>query len=317
MSLRTFRYDQLDAGENEFFARQLEAFLPELYNTKYPELMARQLLPISYAAGPGAKKITYRAYTLTGLAQAISNYGSDAPRADAFGQEFSSNVRDYGLAWGWNISEVQASARAERSGIGPVMPLDTARAMATRRGQEVTLDNVAFSGDSQYGMIGLNNIPGANSYSVPNGASGSALWANKSPDEMLADLFAMESTPLSNTNEVESATVLLLPPAKYRAAQFTRVSIASDTTVLDFFLKTAKTIKKVAPWWKLTGAGAGSLDRMISYRPDLQTIRLEIPQEMLTLPPEARNFEFIINTVMSVGGVICPFPLSVTYGDGI
>lgn len=312
----TFRYDQLDAGENMFFSRQLEAFLSTLFNIKYPELKARQFLPVSYDAGPGAKLITYRAYTLVGLAQAISNYASDAPRADAFGQEFTSKVRDYGIAWGWNIREIQASAQAAQGG-GPVMPLETARGMAARRGAEVLLDNIAFAGDAEFGLLGLNNVPSANTYAVPVGGLGSATWAQKTPDEMLADLFAMVSTPLDNTSEVEYATKLLLPPTQYRLASRTRVSLASDTTVLQYFKEEADPKVEVAKWWKLKQAGAGSLDRMISYRPQLDTIRLEIPEEFNTLPPEPRNFEFLINAIMAIGGVICPYPLSVTYGDGI
>jgi len=308
---------KIDAGENMFFARQLEAFKAKLFNTKYPELLARLLLPVSYDAGPGAKKITYRAYTLVGIAQAITNYAADLARADAFGQEFTSNVRDYGEAFGWNIREIQSSAQAERSGIGPTMPLQTGRMMACRRAHEVNLDNIAFAGDVAFGLIGLNNIPSANTYAVPAGAAGSTLWANKTPDEMLADLFAMESTPLSNSSEVEYATRLLLPPAKYRMAAYTRVSIASDTSVLDYFLKQSRYIKDVRGWWKLTGAGSGGLDRMLSYRPDSDTISLEIPEEFTTLPPEPRNLEVVVNTTMAIGGVICEFPLSVTYGDGI
>lgn len=314
-----FHYDQLDAAENMWFQRELEAFIPELYNTKYPQLKARDMLPVSYALGPGIKLITYRSYTLVGLFQAISNYASDAPRSDAFGQEFTSKVRDYGGSWGWNIREIQASAQAQRTpAIGPVMPLETARAMACRRAAEVNLDNIAFGGDSEFGLIGLNNIPGANTYTVPNGAVGaSQLWTTKTADEILADLFAMEGTPLTNTNEVEFATRLLLPPAQFRLASRLRVSTASDTTVMEYFREQAQWITDIQPWWKLTGAGAAGKNRMISYRPALDTIRLEIPEEFNTLPPEPRNFEFVINAIMAIGGVICPYPMSVTYGDGI
>lgn len=326
------RYDVLneDAGENEFFQRQLESFKSKLYNTKYPQLLIRSLLPVSYDnGGPGTKFITYRAYTLVGVFQAISNYADDAARSDAFGQEFTSKVKDYGGAWAWNIREVQAAAKAAGSGLGPVLPLETARAMACRRGAEVNLDNVGLLGDSELGLIGLNNIPSANAYAVPNGqTSGSSAWAGKSADEMLADLFAMEDTPIQNTNQVEYATRLLLPPDKYNLASNTRVSVASDTTVLEFFLKNAQWIKEVIPWFRLVGIGAGAtatggpggtfgggLDRMISYRPDGDTITLEITEEFNTLPPEVRNYSFVVNALMGVGGCICPYPMSVTYGD--
>jgi len=189
--------------------------------------------------------------------------------------------------------------------------------MAARRGAEVLLDNIAFAGDAEFGLIGLNNVPSANTLALAIGAVGSALFAQKTPDEMLADLFLMESTPLDNTNEVEYATKLLMPPSQFRLASRTRVSIASDTTVMKYFKEEAQWIEEVEPWWKLKGAGAGGLDRMVSYRPALDTIRLEIPEEFNTLPPEPRNFEFVINAIMAIGGVIAPYPLAVTYGDGL
>lgn len=323
------RYDVLneDAGENMFFQRELESFKSKLYNTKYPQLLIRSLLPVSYDnGGPGTKFITYRAYTLVGVFQAISNYADDAARSDAFGQEFTSKVKDYAGAWAWNIREVQAAAKAAASGLGPTMPLETARAMACRRGAEVNLDNIGLTGDSELGLIGLNNIPSANAYAPPNGASnGSSAWGGKTADEMLADMFAMEDTPIQNTNQVEYATRLLMPVDKYNLASNTRVSVASDTTVLEFFLKNSQWIKEVIPWFRLAGIGAGAtvtngvlgggLDRMISYRPDPDTITLEITEEFNTLPPEVRNFAFVVNAIMGIGGVIAPYPLSVTYAD--
>jgi hypothetical protein len=309
---RKFNYDQLDAAENMWFQRELEGFLPELYNTKYPQLKAREMLPVSYATGPGTKLITYRSYTLVGMFQAISNYASDAPRSDAFGQEFTSKVRDYGGSWGWNIREIQAAAQAERGKLGPIMPLETARAQACRRAAEVNLDQIAFGGDAEFGIIGLNNIPNSNTY-----VSTTGVWSAATADNVLSDLFAMEGTPLNNTNEVEFATRLLLPPAQYRLASRMRVSTVSDTTVLEFFRTQAQWIDDIQPWWRLKGAGAAGKDRALSYRPSLDTIRLEIPEEFNTLPPEPRNFEFVVNAIMAIGGVICPYPMSVTYLDGI
>lgn len=327
------RYDVLneDAGENMFFGRQLEAFKSKLYNTKYPQLLIRSLLPVSYDnGGPGSKLITYRSYTLTGQFQAISNYASDSSRSDAFGQEFTSKVKDYGGSWEWSIREVQASAQAAAAGLGPTMALETGKAMANRRAAEVNLENIGLQGDTELGLIGLNNIPSANAYAPPNGVnSGTSAWGGKTPDEMLADLFAMETTPINNTNQVEFATVLLMPTDKYNLAANTRVSIASDTTVLEQFLRTSQWIKTVIPWSRLAGIGAGAtlntstgqlaggLDRMISYRPDADTITLEITEEYNTLPPEVRNYSFVVNALMGIGGVICEFPLSVTYADFI
>jgi hypothetical protein len=315
---KNYNLPHLDAAENAFFARQLELIKARLYNTKYAELKARSLLPVSYEAGPGTRQITYRTFSLAGIAKHIASYSDDLPRSDVFGVEQVARVHDYGIAFGYNRSEIQAAAKAG-------VALSAMKGEAARRGWEIVLDDIVFSGDSQLGSIGINNIPSANTYTVPAGAStgttfgnGSGTGAgNKTPDEILQDLFKMEETPLNNTLEVESADTLCMPLSQFYLVRRKPRSGTSDTTILQFFLANARSIKQVIGWYRLAGAGSGATDRMLSYRRDEGAIWIEIPEEFTVLPPETKNLEIINNCVASTAGVICPYPLSVTYGDGI
>jgi hypothetical protein len=310
-AFRNFRSDRLDAAENLFFARELETILGETYDIKYPALKARGFLPVSYEAGPGTRKITYRAFTLVGKAKVIAAYGDDLPRADAYGNEYTSNVADYGIAIGYSIQEIRAAQKAGR-------PLEAYKMAAARRGWETLLDDIAFSGDSAENVIGMMNIPGANTYTVPNGGSGTA-FSTKTAIQILTDLFQMERTPVNNTSGVEYADTLILPENQFGYISVTPVSstVNTNTTILQYFLQNSRFIKTVEPWWRLAGAGSGATDRMMSYRKSMDALRLEIPAELEFIPPQARNLEFVIDSIASCGGVICPYPMSVTYGDGI
>lgn len=311
-AFRNFRTDgRLDAAESLFFARELETILGETYDIKYPALKARGFLPVSYEAGPGTRKITYRAFTLVGKAKVIGAYGDDLPRADAFGNEFTSNVADYGIAIGYSIQEIRAAQKAGR-------PLEAYKMAAARRGWETLLDDIAFAGDAQENIIGMMNIPGANVYTVPNGGSGTP-FTTKTPTQILTDLFQMERTPVNLTQGVEYADTLIMPENQHGYISVTPVSssLNTNTTILQFFLMNSRFIKDVQPWWRLTGAGSGSTDRMMSYRRSQDAIRLEIPAELEFIPPQPRNLEFVIDSIASCGGVIAPYPMAVTYGDGI
>ena len=82
-----------DSEESAFLARQLDYIKSQTYDVKYAEHKARKLIPLSSEADPGAEKIFYRQYDQFGIAKIIHNYGTDLPRADVRGREFSADVK--------------------------------------------------------------------------------------------------------------------------------------------------------------------------------------------------------------------------------
>jgi hypothetical protein len=76
-------------------------------------------------------------------------------------------------------------------------------------------------------------------------------------------------------------------------------------------------VKTVIPWYRCKGAGEGGTNRMVAYKRNPDKLTLEIPMEFTQQPPQLRNLAVDIPCEGEIGGVICPFPLSVTYGDGI
>lgn len=301
-----------DAAENVFIERKLEYVKAKVIEQPYPDLLGRQLVPVSHECPAGAETIKYDIYDKTALAQRIRSYSDNLPRADVKVREERSPVHGYGISYGFANRELRAALMAQTN-------LEARKAKAARDGFELAVDVIAFSGNGE-GLIGLLNIPNANAYTVPaDGTGTSALWTTKTADQIIRDLNGIAAKSVGLTNGIEMPDTLLLPLDQYNFIASTPRATISDTTILKFFLGSNPFIKTVIPVWRCKGAGAGSpaTDRMVAYKRSPDKLTLEIPMEFTQQPPQLRNLAVEIPCEGEIGGVICPFPLSVTYGDGI
>lgn len=317
----------LDAGEGRtdaelsaFITRELEAVIAGAYWKKYPQLKARMLVPPEPGIPAGAETVKYNVYDRFGVAKLIASYADDLPRVDIVKDEVRSPIRSFGDAYGYNVDELLAAALASQypnGGIG--QPLDQAKANAARMAFEEKIDRVLANGDSAAGLVGLLNITNALSYAIANGAANAAPgWttgAGKTPLEILKDLHGLFEYVVDQTNGVHRPTRFVLPELKYGIIATTPLQAGSDTTILEFFLRNHQGVD-VQPWYKLKGAGAGGLDRIIAYTPDPELLSAVVNQEFTQYPPQARNLELVVPCKGKCGGVICKFPLSVAYADG-
>lgn len=305
------RFDNMDAAESVFAVRALEAVKAKAYDIKYPQFLARSLIPTASDVDPAAKVVTYRQYDQFGLAKIISGYSDDLPRADVSGKEYTSPVRPIATSYGYNIYEIR---HARKEGID----LEQKKANAARRAFEERIESIAFTGDSTYGLLGLSNQTNATIFTVPNNeADDSSNWADKSADEILADLFGIGDYVISQTRGAEKPDTMLLPQAQYSLAARTLLTSTGTDTVLDFFIRTNKNIKTVEVWDLLKGAGSASTDRMLVYPRNTDALELIIPQDFEQLDGQPRNLEVVVPCHGTCGGVLVYYPLAVAYGDGI
>lgn len=304
-----FQLNQLDAAQNYFFLRELEQILPEQFETMYATLKSRIYVPTDNSIDPGAESVIARLWDKVGKAQAISDHAADFPLVNVSGAEGAQRMQDYGAGYSYTIPEIQAAAKANR-------PLERDRADACRRTIEQQIDAVISSGDSAFGLKGFLSLTGTDTYTVPNGASASPLWTQKTADEILADMNGMVQQVITNTIEVESPNMLLLPPAQMQLISTRARSSVSDTTILQFFKGNRPNVM-VDSWTKLTGAGAGGTDRMVAYERNKTKVRALMAIEFEQQPPQQKNMAYVINCRARTGGVISPYQKSIIYGDGI
>ena len=127
--MRTNRYDanRLDAGESAFFLRQLEQVDQKAYLRRYPQLIARQVIPTFESVAAWARVYTWREWTPVGSAKIIGNAADDLPSSDVTGKEFSQIIKDCGSSYQYSLKEIKEAAFTN-------MPLDALRAESAPHG---------------------------------------------------------------------------------------------------------------------------------------------------------------------------------------
>ena len=169
----------LDANENAFFSRELEAIKSQTYDIKYPELKAQQYIPVNTDVDEGATSITYIQYDGNGVSKFIADYADDIPNIEVNGKEFTSPVREHANFYQFTNKEIRAAAKAGK-------PLRSMKAQKSRQAYEQLVDNTAWLADGSAtwrGLTGLVYNPNVNIDPAPNGT-----WATATPDQKIADV---------------------------------------------------------------------------------------------------------------------------------
>jgi len=307
-----FERTRLDAAENLFFERELEARRAQSFDVKFPNNRAREFIPLDTSVDPGAETVAYEQYTMVGMARLLTSYSENIPRVDAKGVEFRSAIKSIADAYGYSLQEVRNAKMAGK-------PLETRKMVAARRAIEEKLDYILAFGDALTGLLGLLNQGNALAYTVaPHTALGTDTeWTGKTPTEILEDLNGIAQYVVDQTNGVEIPDTILLPPASFGHISTTPRSDASDTTILQYFLRNSPYIRNVDSWYRLNTAGTSSSKRMVCYRRSPDALQAVIPVDFESFPPQQKGLEFEVICHSRTGGVVAYYPLSIAYGDGI
>lgn len=287
-----------------FLARELEAILARTFEVTYADIKYAQVLPISTEVGNGADSFTYRVFDSQGSMKIITDKASDLPRTDVLRREVTHPVRSLGGSFSYTIQETRAAAMV------PGMNLEQRRANAVRRAYEEKVQQIAYYGDSTTSMKGFFNndqvdkiVP--DKWFTTNGVT---------TDEMLELLNEAPTRLVQNSNMKEMPNTMLVPYDVYRVISTTPRSATSDTTVMEFFLRTNPMIRAIEPINELEAAksgGALSKDRIICYDRNPDKLQLHLPQPLEFLPPLRNNLEFTVAAHARIGGVALYYPKSV------
>lgn len=284
-----------------FLARELETILSRTFEVEYSDLKYSQILPISQEVGEASDSYTYRIYDAQGSMKVIQDKGSDLPRSDVLRKEVTSKVVSIGGSFAYSIQETRAAATV------PGMNLEQRRANAVRRSYEQKVNDIALFGDSSTGLDGFINNANLDKI-VPN------KWftdATTTTSEMIDLLNEPATRIVQNSNQKEQPNTLLLPLDAYRKISTTPRSDSSDTTVLEFFLRTNPYIRSVEPINELSAANSSlAKDRVIAYDRSPDKLQLHIPKTLEFLAPQRTNLEFTVAAHARVGGVSIYYPKS-------
>lgn len=300
----------LDANETAFFKRQTEYISAKTYDKKYENLKAKMFIPVSTEIPSGSEFWTWRSFSKQGLAKIINDFGKDFPNVNLYAVENTVKVYSIGVSYGWSVMEIR---RAMKAGIN----LNSLKSDAAKRAIEELQDKLAWDGDANYNIQGFINYPGVNTATLGiSSGSGDDTWPNKTPDEIIADLTALQNAVSVTTKGREEINQILLPRARYNLIKNTRMTDGNDKSILMYFLSNNPGVS-VDPLDRLSTAGAGGVMRMIGYVRSPENLVQQIPTMFEQFEADKMGMEYVVPCHAEFAGVTVMYPLSVAKMDGL
>jgi hypothetical protein len=295
-----------DAGESAILSRQLLYIKQREANILYPNLKARQFIPVSNEIPSGATQFSIKIWDIKGMAKIVSDYANDFPSVNVNVQEVLAPIRSIGDSYSYTLQELRASSMV------PGLSLDTRRATAARMLHERKIETIAAAGDTVSGLGGM-----AKNTNVPL-ASVTGTWSSASAAVILADLNAIAQTVITQSKQIHQPDTLLLGTAAYGIINTKPYSDLNPDTILQVFLRNSPYINDVDQWVQLDLLNASNNGpRAVCYARDPMNLTLEIPQEFEQLPPQLEGMEYTVPCHSRIGGVSITYPLSMVYADGL
>lgn len=300
---------KMDAADNRITERQLAAIDAEIEKTDLPGLQFRQLLKVEEGFDPGAASTVYQTWTAHGAEAAIISDKSQAiPVVNVAMTETPQLVLP--VAEAYLLGEFERMG-ADKASINMAVELgQIALDLIERR-----LEKIALLGSDELGIKGLFNHASSHYATCATGVGGYT-WLLKTPEEIVDDLTAVMSYIDTDTESVESADTIGLPPACFRKIQTTKMT-QSDSTILKWFLAQQETGFSIFKHQYLTSAAQGTNKRMIAYRRDPRVAKMKNPCGLITMPPQVQDLATKVIMFKTTSGVEMRKPRAVNYLDGI
>lgn len=258
-------------------------------------------------AAPGGMSPNGKAWTSSN-ANAIPGPALDIGKTMQLLHEWAMEVK-------WSLFELESARRLGR-------PIDSQKTDVLKTKHNMDIDEMVYLGDDVKGVKGMFNHGDVTPTNVPNGASTSPLWANKTPEEILKDVNEILTTTWNNSAWTAAPDQLRLPPSSFGYISGTRVSANSDTTILEFVREknistvvNGKPLNIQAVKW-LETAGVGGFKRMTAYTRKPEFVRYPMVPLQRT-PLEWRQLHQITTYYCRLGQVELVYPETMSYRDRI
>jgi hypothetical protein len=308
---------RMDSAEGIFFSRELEIILPEIFEEEKPMLNFLDLLPVKTNIPLGVRTITYRQTQGGGKAKFIGPESQDLPRVNITGSEDTSRYKMVGVAAVYTYEDMQEALYMAQVGGSAGANLERHLIREARRAIEEKVNECAWYGDSEAGIVGLTQNP-----NLLRSAAAYALSNPTTADQVLSVLNAGANAVPNNTAQVERADTLLLPPLAYQYASQQQRSTASDATSLKFWLDTngyisnAALVQELSAVKVLTAGVETETTGAIFYRKDASI--LELPYSGIqALPVQQQGMKFIVPFIAKVGSMIVRRPRAIHLVTGV
>jgi hypothetical protein len=332
-SLEAISGERQDSGGTAFSLRALTTLEARTFDVKYPDLKARQIIPVFTGLDPATEIYAWQQYDRVGAAGLIHDYSADLPSSEVVMSEWSSRCLSLGTSYNYSYQDLK---KARMAGI----PLETRKALSARRSMEQAFEQIAFFGVKQIpgtgaaqamlyapvtqntsdplAMYGFSNFPGLTVTTTTNN------WtlAGTSVNTILSDFNALQLSVIQTSKGVHTPDTAVFPLSIWsQLAATARSTTFTDDSILQFMQKQSPWLKAVYWTTMLETAGLkqnGSTPgpRIMLGERSEENFSLIVPQEFEQLPPQIVNMTLKVPCHMRIGGIRVPYPLSWNALDG-
>lgn len=310
------RYERplrLDDGQTAVFAASLEHILARTLDKQYPALRAREFIPISNEAGPGAEQISVVGYEGRGSATRLATYGEDIRTVDVRAGKATVPVVGSAAGWRWTTQQIRALAQAQAMGYPSdvnAKGIETARLAVLR-----DLETLLATGEDDSGVEGFCNLAAVTTVTAGGAITGAWAGGVTTPAQILADVAYSQS-------QIEASGVwildtFLMPPSVYNYLAVTEISAGSGISILEWLRRQLEGVS-LQKWLHLETAGAGGVTRGVAYMRTAAVVEGYLPVDVEALPPWQDGPMSYLNVFHArCAGCHSANPLGMLYLDGI
>ncbi len=221
--------------------------------------------------------------------------------------------------WGQEISyTIPELLSAQKLG----RPVDAQKFEGMRIKHQMDIDEMVYIGDTDLVKYGLLNSPLVTPAPVANGALGSPLWINKTPDEIVADITTLITNAWIASGTAICPHKVLLPPVKWAYISTQKVSQAGSETIMSYIedkclmpMRINGKKLEILPVKWATGRGLLGVDRMVAYTQERTFVRYPMVPLQRT-PLEYRSIFHLTTYFGRLGVVEIVYPETIAYADG-
>lgn len=299
-----------------FVTDQTYNIATEIERVEYPGIDINDLMVVNTQGDPWANGIT--TYTLDGNGQAYWYAGgaNTMPLAEVSKGRTDFPFEMGALGYEFNLEEVN---KARVAGIN----ISDEKAYYARQGAEQFIYYVGLIGDNVRGIKGLiNNTSITQGTVAPTGTGSSSLWANKTPDQIIADVNGLIVAPFNASNQILMSDTLLLPFTAMQSLE-TRTMPNTTETVLSFIKKNNSYTLRTGQELRIRGlreletAGSGGTRRMIAYSRSNRVVKFHMPMPFQFLQVWQNGpMNWLVPGIFRIGGTDWIRPASAVYADG-
>lgn len=286
-----------------------------IYKKRYPTINYSEIVPVVTEGNQWAIGTTFFSVDSAGEAKFLSGAGTDMPFNKTTRDQHSHDFAMVGSGWEWTLEEINQAAFYG-------IDLAATEAMGASDKVERLLYNVAMTGSTEKNWTGF-----ANDATVPRAdvATPGTFWPAKTPDQQLADVDEVLGRVRTQTNEVEWADTLALPPVAFRTIATRKLGAGDGTiSVLEYIRKnniyTAETNQplNIVPVRALATASQDGGGRMVAYRKDEEVLRFHLPMPRTVLQPRQKSIMgYETGIIARTGGTEWRLPLAAAYADEV